>query len=90
MLRLKENLKLAVLKVKKWELKVKVVTKLCPKKQVSLGSSGHVARGVDEKSGCFLDFQTLFPISSPNTFCAVQTQSVQHFLFMSTVCVFLS
>lgn len=38
-----------VLKVKKWEPKVKIVTRLCLKKQVSLGSSGHEARHLEEE-----------------------------------------
>lgn len=95
MRRLLENLKLAVLKVKKWELIVEIMTKLCPKQQVSLGSSGHEeARHVVEewmkRVGLFGLSNILFPTSSTNTFRAVQTQSVQRFLFISTVCVFSS
>lgn len=81
-------------KGEKWELKVKIVTRLCPKKQVSLGSSGHEVRHLEEEwmkgVEAFWTFKILFPTSSPNTFRAVQTQSVQHFLFISPVCVISS
>lgn len=95
MRRLLENLKLAVLKVKKWELIVEIVTKLCPKQQVSLGSSGHEeARHVEEewmkRVDAFWTFKHIVPNFKYQHFsCGTDTISSTFSFYKHSMCIFI-